>query len=71
MVIGYSFPYVNNELDSFIIQNMSKLDRVVIQDKNFDDIKERIEAILEPTRRTVEIVHKENLSPFYIPNRFE
>ena len=71
IVIGYSFPYVNNELDSFIIQNMSKLDRVVVQDRNFDDIKERIEGILEPTGRKVEIVHKKNLSQFYIPNRFE
>ena len=50
---------------------MSKLDRVVIQDRNFEDIKERIEGILEPTGRTVEIVQKKNLSQFYIPNRFE
>lgn len=71
VVVGYSFPYVNNEMDSFIIQNMSKLDRVVIQDRNFEDIKERIEGILEPTGRIVEIVNKKNLSQFYIPNRFE
>lgn len=71
VVIGYSFPYVNNELDSFIIQNMSKLVRVVIQDRNFEDIKERIEGILEPTGRIVEIVNKKNLSQFYVPNRFE
>ena len=71
VVIGYSFPYVNNEMDTFIIQNMSKLEKVVVQDKNFEDIKERIEGILEPTRRTVKIVPKNSLQQFYIPNRFE
>lgn len=71
VVIGYSFPYVNNEMDTFIIQNMSKLEKVVVQDKNFEDIKERIEGILEPTRRIVKIVPKNSLQQFYIPNRFE
>ena len=71
IVIGYSFPYVNNEMDKFVLQNMGRLKKVVVQDVNFEDIKERIEGILEPTGRTVEIVHKKNLSQFYIPNRFE
>lgn len=70
IVIGYSFPYVNNELDTFIIGNMSKLDKIVIQDKNFEDIKERLEGILASFRRTVKIVPKSSLQQFYIPNRF-
>ena len=46
--------------------------KIVIQDKedSFNDIKERIEGILEPTGRHVEIVSKSNLQQFYIPNRF-
>ena len=70
IVIGYSFPYVNNELDTFIIGNMSKLDKIVVQDKNFEDIKERLEGILASYPRTVKIVHKSSLQQFYIPNRF-
>lgn len=70
IVIGYSFPYVNNEVDSYYLQRMGHLQKVVIQDKNFDDIKERIEGILEPTGRHVEIIPKNNLQQFYIPNKF-
>lgn len=70
IVIGYSFPYVNNELDTLIIGNMSKLEKIVVQDKNFDDIKERLEGILASFRRTVKIVPKTSLQQFYIPNRF-
>ena len=71
VVIGYSFPYVNNEVDTFILQNMSKLDKVVVQDQNFEDVKERIEGILEPTKRSVRIEPKRSVQQFYIPNRFE
>lgn len=71
IVIGYSFPYVNNEMDSLIIQQMRHLNKIVIQDKNFEDIKERIEGILAPTGRNIEMVSKKNLQQFYIPNKFE
>ena len=68
IVIGYSFPYVNNDVDTFIIKNMPELENVVIQDKNFDDVKERVEGILGG--RHVNIVSKQSLQQFYIPNRF-
>lgn len=70
IVIGYSFPYVNNEIDTFIIRNMLRLEKIVVQDKNFEDIKERLEGILASFRRTVKIVPKTSLQQFYIPNRF-
>ena len=68
IVIGYSFPYVNNDVDTFIIKNMPELENVVIQNKNFDDVKERVEGILEG--RHVNIVSKQSLQQFCIPNRF-
>lgn len=58
-------------MDTFILQNMSKLEKVVVQDLNFEDVKERIEGIIEPTKRNVKIVPKNSLQQFYIPNRFE
>lgn len=70
IVIGYSFPYVNNELDTFILSNMPRVEKIVVQDKNFEDVKERLEGILASFRRTVKIVPKSSLQQFYIPNRF-
>lgn len=32
VVIGYSFPYVNNSIDTFIVQHMKNLQKVIIQD---------------------------------------
>lgn len=72
IVIGYSFPYVNNKMDSFILESMPRLRKVIIQDLDdkFEDVKERIEAILEGGNKKIEIVHKKNLQQFYIPNDF-
>ena len=72
IVIGYSFPYVNNKMDSFIIESMPRLRKVVVQDLDdkFEDVKERIEAILESSKKRIEIIHKKNLQQFYIPNDF-
>ena len=72
IVIGYSFPYVNNMMDSFILQSMQKLKKVIVQDLDdkFVDVKERIEAIMEGSNKKIEIVHKKNLQQFYIPNNF-
>lgn len=70
IVIGYSFPYVNNKIDSYILESMPRLRKVIVQDleDKFVDVKERIEAILEGGNKKIEIVHKKNLQQFYIPN---
>lgn len=72
IVIGYSFPYVNNKMDSFILESMPRLRKVIVQDLDdkFEDVKERIEAIMESGNKRIEIVHKKNLQQFYIPNDF-
>lgn len=72
IVIGYSFPYVNNTMDSFILESMPMLRKVIIQDleDKFVDVKERIEAIMEGGNKKIEIIHKKNLQQFYIPNNF-
>ena len=72
IVIGYSFPYVNNKMDSFIFENMPRLQKVIVQDRDdkFEDVKERIEAILEGGNKKIEIIHKKNLQQYYIPNDF-
>ena len=71
IVIGYSFPHVNRDLDTFIIENMPRLQKVIIQDMNYTDVKERIEEMIPAYKRIpVAFEQKTNLQQFYIPNRF-
>lgn len=68
VVIGYSFPYVNREIDRTIIQNMHLLERIYIQDPYANEIKESVEAILSDKVRKVNIITKTNTKQFFIPN---
>jgi hypothetical protein len=47
VVIGYSFPYVNNSVDTFIVKNMRNLQKVIIQDPNPEEIEERIRTMTD------------------------
>lgn len=51
---------------------MPRLKKVIVQDLDdkFDDVKERIEAIMEGGNMKIDIIHKKNLQQFYIPNDF-
>lgn len=68
VVIGYSFPYVNREIDRTIIQNMEHLERVYIQDPFANEIKESVEAVLSDKMSQVDIITKTNTKQFFIPN---
>lgn len=68
VVIGYSFPYVNREIDRAIIQNMEHLERVYIQDPFANEIKESVEAVLSDKMSQVDIITKTNTKQFFIPN---
>ena len=68
VIIGYSFPYVNREIDRLVIQNMEYLKKIYIQDPFADDIKENVQAILLDSRKEVTIITKKNTKQFFIPN---
>ena len=68
VVIGYSFPYVNNYVDEYIISRMARLQKVIIQDPNFEDIKERISTMTYPGH-AIEYVPKQ-WNQFYVPHKF-
>ena len=70
VIIGYSFPYVNREIDRQIIQSMGSLKRIYIQDPNASEIRENIDAILtDEQKRSVEYIFKDkSLRQFFIPN---
>lgn len=68
-VIGYSFPYVNREIDRHIFDNMPNLKHIYIQDKQAKGIAERVKAIFDFIKKPVPIIElKEDLSSFFIPN---
>ncbi len=48
VVIGYSFPYFNREVDRSIFKMMPHLRKVYIQDKNPVAVSQSIEAVLPP-----------------------
>ena len=71
VIIGYSFPYVNRAIDRDIFASMQRLKTIYIQDKEgvSKEIKERVENIFEYIQREKpNIVIKQDISQFYIPN---
>ena len=68
VVIGYSFPYVNNSVDTFVIKNMRRLQKVIIQDPNPEEIEERIRTMTNSIYQ-VEYVPKQ-WKQFYISQGF-
>lgn len=70
IIIGYSFPYVNRRIDEQLLQSMSGLQKVWIQDPNFEEIEERVKSML-PIYQVVEFEHVRNMSQFKLPASFE
>lgn len=74
VIIGYSFPYFNRNIDRKIIQNMKSLKKVYIQDPNCEDVKESFEATLSEEQlnkvenREIKIVPRKYTTQFLIPN---
>lgn len=69
VIIGYSFPYVNREFDLEIINSMSNLIKIYIQDPNanssmIDNLKERFETF----ENAVDIIPITETNEFYLPN---
>lgn len=67
IVIGYSFPYVNREIDDVVISNMTKLKKIIVQDKYPDDVIDRIKSIISNKEITIEA---KKVNQFYIPSSF-
>ena len=66
VVIGYSFPFFNREVDREIFKHMPKLHKIYIQDINPKVVESSIRAVLEPTDRIdIECIY--DCSNFYLP----
>lgn len=73
VVIGYSFPFFNREVDVALFRNMQRLKKVYIQDKYPEDIKETMTEIIDPTiyQRPPSIILKSNLKQFVFPKELD
>lgn len=67
VVIGYSFPFFNREIDRAIIQNMESLKRVYFQAPDADNLKERFQAIRDDIHNG-NLIPKFDIEQFFLPN---
>jgi len=70
VIIGYSFPTFNRELDKMIFAKMKRLEEIYLQTKkeNLDDIMSKIKSLLN---RENHITPIESTKEFYIPSEFQ
>lgn len=67
VVIGYSFPFFNREIDRAIIQSMESLRRVYFQAPDADNLKERFQAIRDDIP-IENLIPKYDTEQFFLPN---
>lgn len=67
VVIGYSFPFFNRDIDRKIIGNMTNLKRVYFQAPDADNLKERFQAFKDDING-IELVSKFDVDQFLLPN---
>ncbi|MEJ2628841.1 MAG: hypothetical protein P8078_09820 [bacterium] len=67
IVIGYSFPFFNRDIDKKIIGNMKNLKKVYFQAPDAEILKERFQAIRDDIDDK-SLVVKKDVNQFLIPN---
>ncbi|GMU97154.1 hypothetical protein [Ignavibacterium album] len=67
VVIGYSFPFFNRDIDRKIISSMTKLKRVYFQAPDADNLKERFQALRDDLTG-IELISKFDTEQFLLPN---
>jgi len=74
VIIGYSFPFFNREVDSMLLNKMKSLQKIYIQDPNPDGIKETLGEFFDLTSRhkqSPEVIFKTNLNQFVFPKELD
>lgn len=70
VIIGYTFPFFNREIDREIFSKLPNLKKLYIQDPNADKVKISLKSIL-PADKYTGLLHDENLiydtSNFFLP----
>ncbi|MCH5332058.1 MAG: hypothetical protein J1E33_06615, partial [Alistipes sp.] len=68
VVIGYSFPFFNREIDRRIVSAMPKLKTVYIQDPYASNVQENFKAVLYPNNYQINYELRTNVAQFVLPN---
>lgn len=66
VVIGYSFPYFNREIDRAIFSKIPSLKTIYIQDPNPESVEPSLRAVLDENRN-VKIEYQKDCTQFYLP----
>lgn len=68
VVIGYSFPYVNRDVDRFILNRMGHLSTIYVQDKDPDSVIQNLNTVLDrQVLSSIRIEPVYQLGQFLIP----
>jgi len=74
VIIGYSFPFFNREVDRMLFKLMGNLQKIYIQDINPSDIKESMEEFVNnynSSGSNIEYFYKTNLKQFVFPKELD
>lgn len=66
VVIGYSFPYFNREMDRYVFGNMPKLKKVYVQDRNTSAVIQSMQAVL-PSDLPISTIPIDSYEQFFLP----
>jgi hypothetical protein len=66
VVIGYSFPFFNREIDKLNLAAMSNLTKIYYQDIFADDLQVRLKGVISEDRN-IEIIPYKDVGQFFIP----
>jgi hypothetical protein len=67
VVIGYSFPFFNREVDRRIINSMGRLEKIYIQDLDPKDVFERFKAVRDGFEN-LKFIPINKVKQFFLPN---
>ncbi|HEU4576436.1 MAG TPA: hypothetical protein VFS36_15645 [Chitinophagaceae bacterium] len=70
VVIGYSFPYFNRDIDRALIKNMNNLYKVYFQSPEARQIKERFLSVRSDIDQE-NLIERVNISQFLLPDELE
>ena len=67
VVIGYTFPFFNREIDRQLLQSLKPQAKIYIQDLNPKSVRQSFEAVLTDEQRQIQILEIERTEQFYLP----
>lgn len=67
VVIGYTFPFFNREIDRRLLSRLRPSAKIYIQDLNTEYVKQSLQAVLTDAQRDIPIFEMKRTDQFYLP----